>query len=158
MKNSPRQFVIPPPNISWHYALWQVVYSWHTPNPDLSVGLPAGEAWFITQENAFPLLQSPMAASFTPLHHAQCKALADLRLVCGCSAMETPFMKLPTNSYYADVASRGSWELGSECCNWGQIIFYSLCASTLGGPVLWACVAYHFTAEPLLLLDVSNSQ
>jgi hypothetical protein len=32
-------------------------------------------------------------------------ALRDLRLVCGCLAMETHFMKLPTNSYCADVAS-----------------------------------------------------
>ena len=31
--------------------------------------------------------------------------------------METHFMKLPTNSYCADVASRGSLELGGECCN-----------------------------------------
>ena len=34
---------------------------------DLSVGLPDGEGWFITPENTFPLLQSPMAASFAPL-------------------------------------------------------------------------------------------
>ena len=33
------------------------------------------------------------------------------KLVCGCSAMETHFMKLPTNSYCVDVASRGSSEL-----------------------------------------------
>jgi hypothetical protein len=50
-------------------------------------------------------------------------AHGDLRLVCGCSAMETHFMKLPTNSYCADVASRGSLELGSECYNLGQTIF-----------------------------------
>ena len=31
-------------------------------------------------------------------------------------------------------------------------------ASAHGGPVLWACVAYHFVDEPLLLLDVSTSQ
>ena len=47
----------------------------------------------------------------------------DLRLVCGCSAMETHFMKLPTNSYCVDVASRGSLALGSECCKQGQTIF-----------------------------------
>ena len=28
---------------SWHYALGQVVFSWHLPNPDSSVGLPDGE-------------------------------------------------------------------------------------------------------------------
>jgi hypothetical protein len=33
-----------------------------------------------------------------------------------------------TNSYCADIVSRGSLELGSECCNRGQTIFmlYSL--------------------------------
>ena len=29
---------------SWHYALGQVAFSWHPPNPDLSVGQPDGEA------------------------------------------------------------------------------------------------------------------
>ena len=76
---------------SWHYAFRQVEFSWHLPNPDLSVGLPDGEELFIIPENAFPLLQSPMAASFTP-HHS------DRMLVCGCSAMETHFTKLPKNS------------------------------------------------------------
>jgi hypothetical protein len=52
---------------SCHYALGQVAFSWHPPNPDSSVGLPDVEAWFITLENAFPQLQSPMAVSFTPL-------------------------------------------------------------------------------------------
>ena len=54
---------------------------------------------------------------------AQGIAHGDVRLVCGCSAMETHFMKLPTNSSCADVASRGSLELGSQCCNRGQTIF-----------------------------------
>jgi hypothetical protein len=34
--------------------------------------------------------------------------------------------------------------------------FYMLRASALGGPILWACLAYHFAAEALLLLDVST--
>jgi hypothetical protein len=29
---------------SGHYALGQVAFSWHPPNPDLSVGLPDSEA------------------------------------------------------------------------------------------------------------------
>jgi hypothetical protein len=49
--------------------------------------------------------------------------VGDLRLVYGCSAMETHFIKLPTNSSCADVASRDSLELDSECCNRGQMIF-----------------------------------
>jgi hypothetical protein len=36
--------------------------------------------------------------------------------------------------------------------------FYTLLASVLGSPILWACVAYHFVDELLLLLDVSTSQ
>ncbi|XP_045557914.1 protein kinase C and casein kinase substrate in neurons protein 1 isoform X2 [Salmo salar] len=31
-------------NESWHYALGQVAFSWHPPNPDSSVGLPDDEA------------------------------------------------------------------------------------------------------------------
>ena len=60
--------------------------------------------------------------------------------------METHFMKLLTNSYCADVASRGSLEL------------VKLRALTLGGPSLWACVTYHFAAELLLPIDVSTSK
>ena len=65
-------------------------------------------------------------------------AHGDLRFVCGCSAMETNFTKLPTNSSCADVASRGSLELGS-------VLFCEL---------VWPT----FTVEPLWLLDVSTSQ
>ena len=36
--------------------------------------------------------------------------------------------------------------------------FYELRSSALSGPNLWACVAYHFAAESLLLLDVSTWQ
>jgi hypothetical protein len=55
--------------------------------------------------------------SFTPLQPTRGIVHGDLRLVCGCSAKETHFTMLPTNSYCADVASRGSLELGTECCN-----------------------------------------
>ena len=83
-----------------------------------------------------------------------CIAHGDLWLVCSCLAMETHLMKLPTNSSCADDASRGSLELGSECCNRGQFLH----ATALGSPVLWACEAYHIEAEPLLLLYFSTSQ
>ena len=70
-------------------------------------------------------------------------------------------MKLPTNSYCADVASKGSLELGSECCNRGKMILHathfsirrsrsvSLCGLPLCG---WAVVApwcLHFTITAL---------
>ena len=64
-----------------------------------------------------------MTASFTPLQPTLGIAQDGLRLVYCCSAMETHFMKLPTNSYCANVASRGSLELGNECYNQGQTIF-----------------------------------
>ena len=90
-----------------------------------SLRLPDGEAWFITPENAFPLLQSPMTASFTPLQTKFCIAHGNLRLGCGCSAMETHFIKLLTNSSCADIASRNSLEVGSVGCNRGDD-FYML--------------------------------
>ena len=53
----------------------------------------------ITPENPCPLHQRNMAASFTPLQPTLGIVHGDLRrLVCGCSAMETHFIKLPTNS------------------------------------------------------------
>jgi hypothetical protein len=55
-----------------------------------------------------------MAASFTSLQLTLGIAHSDFRLVCGCSAMVTHFMKLLMNSCCAEVASRGSLELGSE--------------------------------------------
>ena len=59
----------------------KVAFSWHPPNPDSSIGLLDGEVGFITPENAFPLLQSPMVASFTPLQPTLGIAHGDLRLV-----------------------------------------------------------------------------
>jgi hypothetical protein len=58
-----------------------------------------------------------------------------VRLVCGCSAMETHFMKLLTNSYCADVASRGSAATKDR---------RFLRALSLACPFLWACEVYHW--------------
>ena len=41
----------------------------------------------MTPENGFSLLQSPMAASFTPLQLTLGIAHGDLRLVCGCALL-----------------------------------------------------------------------
>ena len=90
--------------------------------------------------------------------HFHCSMLGiahgDLRLVCGCLAMETPFMKLLTNSYCADVASRGSLELGSESFKLGQRFYipYKLQhAAVLFCELLWLttsrlsrCCSYMF--------------
>jgi hypothetical protein len=89
------------------------VFSWHLPNQDSSVKLPESEGRFITPEKKLYCSRVPMAASFTPLQPMLDIAHGDLRLVCGCSAMETHLMKLPANSYCADIATKGSLELGS---------------------------------------------
>jgi hypothetical protein len=81
-----------------------------------------------------------MAVSFTLLQPMLGIAHGDFRLL----GHGNPF-------HEADVASRASLELSIECCNRGQMIF------TLGGPFLSACVAYHFAAKPLLLLDLSTN-
>ena len=82
MKNSPKHYSSSTKLYSWQYALGQVAFSWQPPTPDSSVGLPDGEAGFITLENAFPLLQSPMAVSFSPLQPMLGIMHGDLRLVC----------------------------------------------------------------------------
>jgi hypothetical protein len=57
------------------------------------------------------------------LHHSS-RHLALHTVILGYSAMETHFMKLQTNSYCPDIASRVSLELcSSECCNWEQMIY-----------------------------------
>ena len=57
--------------------------------------------------SVFPLLQSPMAASYTKLKITLGIEYGDLRLVCSFLAMET----------HSDVASGGSLEFGNEFCN-----------------------------------------
>ena len=103
------------------------------------------------------------AGSFlTPLQTKLSIAHGDLRLVCVCLAMETHFMKLPTNRSCANVASRGNLELGSECCNRRQAIFtcymlfstlQSRSVSLCGLPLRsWAVVDprnFHFTITAL---------
>jgi hypothetical protein len=115
-----------------------------------------GDQWDI------PAGARPMAASFTPLQPTLGIAHGDLRLLCGCSAVETHFMKILTNSYCVDVAPRGSLELGNECCNWGRFLrathfgtrqsrSVSLCGLPVRG---WAVVAprhFHFTITALIV-------
>ena len=87
--------------------------------------------------------------------HNNCSSGASWnRLLCGCSVMEIHYRKLLMNSYCADVASRGSLELGSECSNQGQIFthystLWSHSVSLCGLPLLfWVVVGprhFHFT-------------
>ena len=123
MKNSPRPLFFLHQSLQLSLCIGAGSDLLAQPNPDSFIGLPDCEAWFITPENTFPLLQSPMAESFTSLQLTLGIAHGDLRLVYICLAMETHFMKLLSNSSCADIASRGSLELCSECCNRGQMIF-----------------------------------
>jgi hypothetical protein len=79
--------------------------------------------------------------SFTPLQPSLGIVHGDLRLMCGSLAMETHFMKLPTNSYCADIASKYR--------------SVSLCSLPLRG---WSVVAprpFHFTITALTVEGAS---
>lgn len=93
------------------------------PKPDSSIRLPYSELWFITPESTFLLLQIPMAVCYRPLQPMLGIAHGGLRLVYGCSTIETHFMALLTNSSCADVIFRGSLETCNECCVWGRMVF-----------------------------------
>jgi hypothetical protein len=109
-----------------------------------------------------------MATSFTPLQPMLGIAHGDLSLMCGFSAMETHFMELPTNSFFPDIASRCSLELGSACCNRGQTILMrfstlrSRSVSLCGLPLRdWAVVAprrNHYTITALRVDRSSSSR
>ena len=64
---------------------------------------------------------------------------------------------LPMGSYCADVASEAVWNSVVSVATEDRLCLRATHFST-GGPVLCACVAYHFVAEALLLLDVFTSQ
>ncbi len=67
------------------------------------IRLPNREMWFVTPHNRFPLLQSPVAACFTPLHLTPGIALGDVRFECSCWAMENYSTKLYPHSFCADI-------------------------------------------------------
>ena len=80
------------------------------------------------------------------------------------------FMKLATNSYCADIASRGNLELGSECHNRRQTILrdtrfstwgclsVSLCGLPLHGWAIVAPICFHFTKTALTVDWGSSSR
>lgn len=75
-----------------------------------------------------PLLQSPVAAQFTPFQPMLGIAHRDLRLVCSCLAMETHFMKLQTHSSWCCFQRQFGtlyWVMQQMMGN-----FHVLCAST----------------------------
>jgi hypothetical protein len=151
---------------SWHYALGQVAFSWHPPNPDLFVGLPDGEAWFITPENAFQLLQGPIVGELYTTPADALVVHGDLRRVCGCSAMETHFMKFPT-VIVLTLLPDAVWNSAESVATEDRPFFLttrfstrrpcsvSLCGLPLRG---WAVVAprcFHFTITALTALTIT---
>ena len=103
-------------------------------------------------------LQSPMAVSFTPLQSTLGIVHGDLRLVCGCSAMAINFMKLQTNSYCADIASRvllviAATEDRPFLCvtrlSNRRSRSVSLCGLPLHGWAVVAPIRFHFTITEL---------
>ena len=85
-----------------------------------SVGLPEGEAWLIKPENAFLLIQSPKAASFTPLQ----TTLGHCAWWSCAWWSAQPWKPISWSSRWTVyVAPRCSLELGSECCNRVKTIF-----------------------------------
>ncbi len=74
---------------------------WHPPNANSPIRLPNREAWFVTPQNRFPLLQSSVLLTLgIVLDYAV--------LTRSCSAMETHFMKLPPQSFSADIKASES--------------------------------------------------
>ena len=125
MKNHPRPFFLLHQMLQLALCIAADTFSWYPPNPTVS--------------------------SVTPLQPTIGIAHDDLQLVCSSSAMETHFKKLPTSSSCADVASRGSLELGSECCNPRTGDFYALQHSAVAksthlkeGPHPFVYIVYRF--------------
>ena len=90
------------------------------------------------------------------LHHSS-QRLAWRMVILGMCAAARPYKPISWSSQRTVLVLTllpDSLKLRSECCNRRQTIFSMLCASALGSPIMWACVAYHFVAE-LLLLDIS---
>ena len=119
-----------------------------------------GEAWFTTAENTLPLLQSP------PLPPTLGIAHSDLRLVCGCLAMETHFMMLPINIYCAvfvwklvlSVATKDRQFLRATRFSTRRSRSVSLCDLPLCGWAVVAPVHFHFTITALAVDRGSSSR
>ena len=136
------------------------MFSWHPADPDSSVGLPDVEAWFVIPENAFPLLQSPMAASFTPLQPTLGIAHGELRLVFGWSKPiswssrrtvlgQTLLPEAVWNSVVSVATEDRQFLYNTRCSTW-RFCSVSLCGLPIRG---WAVVAprhFHFTTTAQL--------
>ena len=88
-----------------------------------------------------------MAASFTPLQPTLDSVHGD--------AAARPWITIPWSSKRTVIVltllPEAVWNSVVSVATEVRHVF-----TRFSTPVLWACVAYHFTAEPLLLLDVSH--
>lgn len=50
---------------TWNNAVWQILLSWQLTKPRLSIGLPDGEAWFVTSVNRLCALHHCIVGYFT---------------------------------------------------------------------------------------------
>lgn len=50
---------------TWNNAVWQILFSWQLTKPHLSIGLPDGEAWFVTSVNRLCALHHCIVGYFT---------------------------------------------------------------------------------------------
>ena len=99
-----------------------------------------------------------MVVSLTQLQSMLGIEHGEFRFVCSCLAMETHLMKLSTSSAYADVASRVSLELGSQCCNGQQTIFLCLHSAVPFCELVWSTISQLSQLIVKELLDISTSQ
>jgi hypothetical protein len=103
---------------------------------------------------AFPLLQSPIVASFTPLQPTLALRMV---ILCLCAAAQPSWQAISWCSRLTVIVltflAKAVWKLVMSVATEERPF---LRTAALGGPVLWACVAYQFTSEPLLLLDIST--
>jgi hypothetical protein len=92
--------------------------------------------------------------------HQSSQHLALRMVILGLSASALPWKPISWSSQrsVSCVASRGSLELGSECCNWGRSRSVSLCGLPLFG---WAVVnprRFYFTITALTVNRGSSSR
>ncbi|GFU23302.1 hypothetical protein TNCV_2559881 [Trichonephila clavipes] len=74
---------------SWYNVVTEETFAGHPPNPDPSIRLPDCKARFITPNNSFPHVHSPMTVNSTPLQSMLRIQWSDVWLVSGCMTMES---------------------------------------------------------------------
>lgn len=116
---------------TWNNAVWQILFSWQLTKPRLSIGLPDGEAWFVTSVNRLCALHHCIVGYFT------CKTT--LTYVCrGALSMGW------TSLFFLSEGVTGSGVLG-------KIIWISLINLLQQG---WQCCSICYSVSPWLISDL----